>query len=109
MVWSGYRASDDATQYGYNIPDNMYVVSASMPSDLVAQRLSSVWYFRVPADGDIEIESTARYSQVGALERMLVLNAQVWKDSHLHERMSKLKAEILDGLQQHATVVRISS
>mmetsp|Transcript_33965 Transcript_33965/g.85186 ORF Transcript_33965/g.85186 Transcript_33965/m.85186 type:complete len:715 (+) Transcript_33965:1-2145(+) len=66
MVWSGYRASDDATQYGYNIPDNMYVV--------------------------------------GALERMLVLNAQVWKDSHLHERMSKLKAEILDGLQQHATV-----
>jgi len=28
MVWSGYRASDDATRYGYNIPDNMFLVGA---------------------------------------------------------------------------------
>ena len=26
MVWSGYRASDDATKLGYNIPDNMFLV-----------------------------------------------------------------------------------
>jgi meiotically up-regulated gene 157 (Mug157) protein len=26
MVWSGYRASDDATKLGYNIPGNMFLV-----------------------------------------------------------------------------------
>jgi uncharacterized protein len=28
MSWSGFRPSDDATKYGYNIPGNMYAVAA---------------------------------------------------------------------------------
>lgn len=28
LVWSGYRPSDDACQYPYHIPDNMFLVSA---------------------------------------------------------------------------------
>ena len=28
MSWSGFRPSDDATKYGYNMPGNMYAVAA---------------------------------------------------------------------------------
>jgi len=40
MVWSGYRASDDATKYGYNIPDNMYLAGAL---ERMLELNSAVW------------------------------------------------------------------
>ncbi len=27
MSWSGFRPSDDATKFGYNVPGNMYAVA----------------------------------------------------------------------------------
>lgn len=40
MSWSGFRPSDDATKYGYNIPGNMYAVAAL---ERVGQINAEVW------------------------------------------------------------------
>jgi uncharacterized protein len=41
MVWTGFRPSDDAAQYGYNVPDNMFAVVAL--TDL-ADLEAGVWH-----------------------------------------------------------------
>lgn len=40
MSWSGFRPSDDATKYGYNIPGNMYAAAAL---ERAAQLNVEVW------------------------------------------------------------------
>jgi meiotically up-regulated gene 157 (Mug157) protein len=47
MIWTGFRPSDDAAQYGYNIPEEMFaVVALTELSDLEA----SVWRDRAKHD-----------------------------------------------------------
>ena len=41
MVWTGFRPSDDAAQYGYNIPDNMF---AAVGLSELADLETSVWH-----------------------------------------------------------------
>lgn len=51
MSWSGFRPSDDATKYGYNIPGNMYAVAAL---ERVVQLNPDVWR-------DADFERTASH------------------------------------------------
>lgn len=39
MVWSGYRPSDDPCVYGYNIPGNLFVVTAMRSLEKIASAL----------------------------------------------------------------------
>ncbi len=41
MVWSGFRPSDDASEYGYNIPSNMF---ASVALSELADMETNVWH-----------------------------------------------------------------
>jgi uncharacterized protein len=41
MVWTGFRASDDPAQYGYNIPSNMF---AAVALSELADMETSVWH-----------------------------------------------------------------
>ena len=56
MSWSGFRPSDDQTQYGYNVPGNMYAAAS--------------------------------------LERVMQLNAAIWRDDDFEERAAELLRSI---------------
>jgi meiotically up-regulated gene 157 (Mug157) protein len=66
MVWGGYRPSDDAQTYGYNIPVNMYVHSG--------------------------------------VEKLLKLNAVLYKSEAVKRDATVLMQEIRDGIRRHGIV-----
>ena len=66
MIWGGYRPSDDAQTYGYNIPVNMYVHSG--------------------------------------LEKLLKLNAIIFKSETVKRDATKLVQDIRNGIRQYGVV-----
>lgn len=66
MIWSGFRPSDDANVYGFNVPVNMYAA--------------------------------------GALERVIALNRDVWRDASLEARARKLADDVRAGIEKFGVV-----
>ncbi|PIE97488.1 MAG: hypothetical protein CR979_03945 [Propionibacterium sp.] len=65
MTWSGFRPSDDACQYGYNIPAQLMAAKAL---------------------------------------RQIVDFAQLWSDTALAEQATKLREEILTGVNRYGII-----
>ena len=66
MSWSGFRPSDDATKYGYNIPGNMYAVAAL---ERAVELNANVWQ-------DADFEQAASHL-VAAMRCVLSIGFQV--------------------------------
>lgn len=85
MIWSGFRPSDDACVYGYNIPGNMYAVVVL---------------------GHIMEISLAIYADGGLHRRAHSLRTQIEKGIHTfgiidHPRYGRIFAYETDGLGNH--------
>lgn len=61
MSWSGFRPSDDATKYGYNIPGNMYAVAAL---ERASQLNADVWHDTAFAGAATRLAATIRCGAV---------------------------------------------
>lgn len=73
MSWSGFRPSDDASKYGYNIPGNMYAVAAL---ERAQQLNADVWQ-------DADFERAASHL-VSAMRCVLTL---LWISGEIHSTL----------------------
>eukprot|EP00164_Ancoracysta_twista_P013873 GFYU01022353.1.p1 GENE.GFYU01022353.1~~GFYU01022353.1.p1 ORF type:complete len:525 (-),score=72.46 GFYU01022353.1:108-1682(-) len=78
MSWSGYRPSDDACQYGYHVPSNMFAV-------VVLERIVSMW---------------AHHPILESLEKELCQG----ESSSIVDTAQRLRDEIDYGITSHAIV-----
>lgn len=80
MTWSGFRPSDDATRYGYNVPGNMF-------ASLVLGRLGEI------------AEALPALPNAAA-----VPNADAAPSAGLIARAGRLRTEIEAGIRDHALI-----
>jgi meiotically up-regulated gene 157 (Mug157) protein len=85
MVWSGFRPSDDACEYGFNIPGNMFAVVA----------LGHVATLALEIYGDAAMAAEARELS-DQIERAIQTHGL-----HEHPRYGPIYAYETDGLGQH--------
>lgn len=84
LTWSGFRPSDDACKYGYNIPQNLF------------------------AKGESQVACASRRSRLtlptATLDGIANISTEVYNDTHLASLAANLSAVIDQGLSSTATI-----
>ncbi len=80
MTWTGFRPSDDACEYGYNIPENLFAAKTLEYVSALADKLAA------------------------NCEALGVDAGLVDKFAGLKKKAETLRASILDGIKKHGTV-----